>query len=210
MNYYILTSVVLTLLLLVLGLLFLPIGVIIQNANSKASPIYCRILGIDIGKNKKIPSEKKEKTQKKKSNPLMKRIIDLDAIREEIKNDPVSRTVERFFDLLTSVLKSVFYLLGHFTISKLDFRIVVASNDAANTAIEYGVISAAGNSFLSFVSSKAKVKPRATNIDLRCDYSKSKTEILFDIAVSTRVYNILRALLILIKESKEREIFNER
>lgn len=211
MNYYILTSVVAAILLFILALLFLPISVIFKNTDNESSPVYFRVLGIDIARKKKSPTEKKQNNEKKqKSNPFIKRIIDLDAIREEIKTDPVGRTIERFFDLLTAVLKSVFYLLGSFTIPKLELRIVVASDNAAKTAIEYGAISAVTGSFLSFISSKAKVKPRGRNIDLRCDYSKEKSEILFDIVIRTKVLSIIRALLILLKETKEREIFNER
>ncbi len=208
MNYYILISIVAAILLFAFAVLSLPINVIFQNTNSAASLIYCRILGIDIAKKKKSPDKIKQGTEKKKkSNPFIRRIIDLDAIREEIKTDPVSRTVERFFDLLTAVLKSVFFLLGSFTVTKLNLRVVVASDDAAKTAIEYGAISAITNSFLSFVFSKAKIKPRGRNIDLRCDYTKNKSEILFDIVIRTRVLSIIRALLILLKETKEREIF---
>ena len=84
-------------------------------------------------------------------------------------------------------------------------HILCAGEDAATTAITYGIVSAAAYTFLGFLDSAAKIKPRAKDVSVSCDYDRPEGELLLEIVLSVALYRIAKALLDVVWDTVKKE-----
>lgn len=124
-------------------------------------------------KEKEAAKKEKEKTKEKK--PLSQRISDIKLI-----TDLVLMALGKFF--------------GHLRIKMTRINIVVASEDAAITAVAYGAISQSLNILLPALESVKNFKSLdKADIDVRADFLSSTPEFDVEISLSIRVWHILHA-----------------
>ena len=124
-------------------------------------------------KEKEAAKKEKEKTKEKK--PLSQQISDI-----KILVDVVLTALGKFF--------------GHLRIKMTRIKIVVASEDAATTAVAYGAISQSLNILLPALETVKNFKSLdKADIDVRADFLSSSPEFDIEISLSIRVWHILHA-----------------
>ncbi|MBE6810647.1 MAG: DUF2953 domain-containing protein [Ruminococcaceae bacterium] len=123
-----------------------------------------------------INSEKsikaKAKNHKKDTNTTPEKKDNF--IKKTYKQKGMSGTVKYFSNILSIVLKKLWWLLKHFKFRKFKFDLTIATDDAANTAIQYGEICAALYPIFAVVQSVLDVKPELVNIN--ADFEKTNWE----------------------------------
>ncbi len=119
------------------------------------------ILPDETGKFKKKPS----KTQKSKTGNIHKLV----------KDKGVCGAVDEILQLLKNIFDPLGKLICHITIMALDIDIVVANEDAAVAAVEYGTICAAVYPFVAGLESVTKIKNK--NLQVRCDFKNPQSKL---------------------------------
>lgn len=176
--------------LIIFILLLLPVRVIFKS-NQGETEIYCRVLGIAIGKQKRsktlgrlfgVPKEENDQRPKEKKRDIGKQI-----------------------ELWQSILKRTVSLLKRCKITRLRLHIVCAGEDAAATAITYGTVSAVVYGLLGFLDSAVKIKPRAKDVLVSCDYGRSEGALQLEVTLSVALYRIVKALLNVVWDTVKKE-----
>ena len=172
-------AVILGIFAVILALLFIPLNLFIsfdEDFNAKIT-----YFGFKINTNKSSKKSVSSKNTEEKQDNIFKRLYKENNLKE-------------FINILISLLKTVFnqlkFILKHIKIYNLDLKIWVATEDAAKTAIEYGVVSTAVYNFLQFVSSITKLKLK--KVDIYSDFESKKSKIKF-----SPIFLIISAVVIL-------------
>lgn len=190
--------------LIVFILLMLPLHVVLKTEKDGSLQLYFRILGIAFGK------------EAKPGNPVTKaleRLVGLsqfksaESAKENAGKEPVGDTVRRMFHVLTSLAKRAAYLVKHCTVSRLHLQVVCAGEDAAETAVEYGVVSGVVYSLYGYLDSVAKIRKRAVKLNITCDYEEKESKVEFEAVLFLRIHRIIKALLDMVKDNVEKEIY---
>ena len=103
--------------------------------------------------------------------------------------------------LITKIAKSALSTFwGHLKIDVAKFKIKVATEDAATTAIAYGAISQATAYLFEFLKNEKKVKcPKSADADVTCDFLADSPEADINVSFSIRVWHILHIALASLK-----------
>ena len=102
-------------------------------------------------------------------------------------------TVKDMFRVLGTLLLEVKNLLKHCTVKKLHITAVCAGEDAAEAAINYGQLCTIVYPFIGLAHSAMKVKRKAKNLDIRCDYNATEEIFRFNSLISVRLGRVLVA-----------------
>lgn len=194
--------IVLSILFLLFLLLVLPITVKL-NYNDGLICII-KYAGIVIFNSEKKVKLKKRKKRKKThdntaKNPQTKSKENY--FKQIYKQKGFSGTVKYFFEIGIIVIKELWWVLKKFKFRNFRLRIVTATDDAANTAIEYGAICCAVYPVLSFLENKANFKNKS--IDVYADFDKTEPEFAASIDVTVRfIYFLIAAISLLIEYIK--------
>ena len=84
---------------------------------------------------------------------------------------------------------------------------VVASEDAAEAAIEYGAASAIIYSFVGYLKANTQCSEDAIKTNLSCKYNSKESEFFFNLLISVKIFKLVRAVLVIIKENAKKEIY---
>ena len=188
--------------LLVALALLTPIHVIVKSDKENLLALQYRILCFRFG------GKEKPKSVAGKSLEQVLGVFQVKSGKEEgkeAKGKPISQTIGRFSEILTSLFKRVNTLLKRCRITRLRLHIVCAGEDAAAAAVEYGAVSAIVYSLLGYLDTVARIKRKATDIQISCDYDRTEGEYSLDMVLSVRIFRILTALLGLIKDNAKKE-----
>jgi len=142
--------------------------------------IKMKIWFVDINKLK--DKKKKSKKPKKGKDTLLD-------IKNTIKQKGISDGIKEIKDSIIDILKKFNSLLSKAVIKKLNIKIAVSSEDAANAAIKYGVFCAAAYPIISYINTKAKVKSQ--DISIVADYVAEKTQTDIYLFVKIKIVHIL-------------------
>ncbi len=123
-----------------------------------------------------LNSEKERKTtgngnNKKESSPPQQKE---NFIKKTYKQKGLLGTVQYFSNILKIVLKKFWWLAKRFKFRQFKFDLTVATDDAANTAIQYGEVCAAIYPIFSIIQSAVDIKPKSVNIN--ADFDKTNWE----------------------------------
>ena len=132
-------------------------------------------------KAKKVKQPKKEKSQASLKDDKAK----------PKKHHGVSYYVNKYGDLLKAVLKAAGKLLKSLVIKRLAVNIVVGSDDAAQTAVEYGAVCAVVYPVVSMIESSLMVKRTEINVNADFDATSARGELYVDMRI-----RVLRVLVI--------------
>ena len=131
---------------------------------------------------------------------------DLKKIRESIEESGVSMTVSRFVSVLSTLVGRILWLVPRCRVHKLALRVVCAGADGGDAAMAYGTVCATLYPVVGYIQSKLRVKKRAIQTDVRCDFNREQSEFAYDIHLSLSVLQIVRAVLFIVKKNVEKEI----
>ena len=127
-------------------------------------------------------------------------------LRESISDDGISFTVSQFADVLLALVGRVLWLLPRCRVHRLALRVVCADADGGDAAMNYGTVCAVLYPLVGFVQNKLRLKKHALQLDVRCDFDSEQSDFAYDIRFSVTIWQILRALLFIVKKNVEREI----
>ncbi len=178
-------------LLLLFLLLFLPVSVYIKFKEKFHIKIH--FCGIKLFETK--TEQKKEQDDYKKSDsekPKAKNKNEIKSLWNFLKEkhgfkDAVKTVLGFTSDLLSHIKK----FLRHIKIEKVKLNLIIASSDAAKTAIEYGEICSAIYPITAFLQSYAKINFK--NINISTDFTSEESHFDFSAAIRLRVFFLLIA-----------------
>lgn len=144
---------------------------------------------------KKEAERLERRLTKKKEKKEEKRIRRKQQHKDENKNKE-KKTLSDILDVVTLVTKIAKTALGafwgHLRIDVAKFKIKVATDDAASTAIAYGAVSQAVAYLFEFLKNEKKVKGlKKAQTDISCDFLSDTPEADINISFSLRVWHIL-------------------
>lgn len=102
------------------------------------------------------------------------------------------------FDFLKTVLLKLKYVLKHTKVNQFDCNIKVASNDAAKTGIQYGIICTILYNFLEFLENIVALKIK--NIKVNADFEDKKPEIKLLAEINIQPFYLIIAAIIVLKK----------
>lgn len=115
------------------------------------------------------------------------------AIRKELRDDGLKKTVSATFSMLADLLKEVVSLLKFCTVTRLHILIRCGGEDVDDAAIHYGQCCAATYSLLNVLRSFVKLRKRGCNIDLGCNFF-GRSVFRYEVVLSIRLGRILGGL----------------
>jgi len=160
--------IILSVILLIFILLFAPVSVrFYTNGEEKYSFYIFGIKFFDSEKEKHIKTKKSDKNQeqveRKETKKEESKIAKL-FFKEKEKNGTV-RAIKFFAEIFVTILKKLVWFIKKLKFRNIDINLFVGSENAAKTAIEYGVICTALYPLLSLITTNASVKYKAININ---------------------------------------------
>ncbi len=123
------------------------------------------------------------------------------------KKHGFSGAVKELFNFFLALLNRLKSLLKHILIRRLCLDMTVASNDAAQTAIEYGVVCSAVYPLLAFLDSNLNLKMKSVNVV--SDFDKDKPDFSFSVVIKVKVIFLLVMAIIALSEYKNFRMRNE-
>lgn len=183
-----------SILLLLTLILFIRIKVIIDYKGEDIK-LDLRILGIPIRilprkqKRKKLKlsdysykNQQKKKTKKPKTEKKKKEKV---KVKEK---QPLSEAIPTIADIVKHLLKKFF---GHLRIDVTEIKITVGSDDAAKTAIMFGIVNQAAAALFDLLSTITNVKKNRKNeIAVYADFTAEKTVVNINLGFSLLVWQL--------------------
>ncbi len=130
-------------------------------------------------KAKKTPSEsKKKKPKKAKKEPKPPKLTEKPSLTE---------IVTAFKNLAVGILVR---FTRHIRLDELRMRVLVASDDAAKTAVEYGTVCAAAGALRSVAEGMRRVDLHRVRVEVECDFLADTPEVDAELCVSIRIWRL--------------------
>ncbi len=127
-------------------------------------------------KQKRAKAPAQPKKQKKKEKPL-----------KYTEKPAMTAVISAFKDLVLGLLR---HLGRHLKLEQLRLRVLVASPDAAQTALEYGAACAAAGLVRTAAEGLHRTDPRNMDIRVECDFLAETPEVDAEICISVRVWRL--------------------
>lgn len=198
-------------LIIFVAILFLPISFIIDF--KEAFRFKVKFAGICVfksGKSKNKKTKKEDKPDKNKDSENKSNLFKglFQKLREKYG---LLGAIKKVLNLCNRILSHIKRLLRHIKVKRVVLNLTVVGEDAAATAIEYGVICSAVYPVLAFLDSCAKVDFKSINVNSGFEEKESSFD--FSLTASSKVIYLLMALIGAFKEYKifiDEEEKNER
>ena len=124
---------------------------------------------------KKKPKKKKKKEKKPKKPAKVK------------EQPPLTDVIASFRDLLVGLVRS---FKRHLKIEELRLRILVASEDAAKTAMEYGAVCALVEPVQLLAIQAPRVRKDRVQVGVECDFLADHPEVDAEFCLSIRIWRL--------------------
>lgn len=191
--------IVLSILALIFLLLVLPVTVDLNYKNELCYRIkYAAIVLFDSEKRIDIKKVKRKKKTKVQSHSEEKSAKKESFFKKTYAEKGFFGTVKYFSELIGLILKKLWWIVKRLKFSRFVLDLTVATDDAANTALEYGGICCAVYPVLAFIETNAKFKSKSVNIS--ADFDKKEPEFAISLSVTTRLIYFLIAAISALKE----------
>ncbi|MBR5263451.1 MAG: hypothetical protein IKV50_02025 [Clostridia bacterium] len=130
-------------------------------------------------KKKKKPAKKQapEKEEKKKETP-----------KKYTETPALTAIITAFKDLVLGILGR---FAKHLRLEMLRLRVLVASDDAAKTAMEYGAVCTAAGLVVTAAEALPRTNPKTVDVRIECDFLAETPEIDAEICLSIRIWRIV-------------------
>lgn len=174
---------------IILLILVLPVRVIIKNDDNEVFILRYKLLFKTFGENPN-PDDPLVKTLKKAGGIDR---FEKAAMQQNIQEDGLQKAVSDSYDSLTDLLRELLFLFRRCTVTRLKIKILSADEDPSEAAIQYGLYHAITHAFLAAANALLKIRKRGCNIDIRCDYSASKSFFRYEIVFAIPFARVLAA-----------------
>lgn len=174
-------------LLLITIILLLPITVIIKTDRDGELVLLYKILFKTFGEN---PDP---------NQPIVKALKEISGV-ERLKKPTISKEKEFVsilrddISLIIGLLKRLLELLKQCRVKVLKIDIVCAEEDAASTAINYGICYAVISPLLNLLHGSMKVRKRGEQINIRPDFSSNSGSFDFKAVLVIPVFRVVAAI----------------
>lgn len=179
--------------LIIFTLLMLPIRLCLLIANGKA------VFRIKLWLFTFFSTDKPKKEKKEKKKPS-----GTDKPKREKKKRSFSEILELVGKLKEALEKSaegLKLLFSRFKIDIIRIDAVCAGDDAADTAMKYGIICSALYGLSGYLKTLDRLSRSKIDVNVACDFLKDKSEFEFELAASIKVHWATRHLLKIIFSS---------
>lgn len=177
--------------LLVLALLFIPVtGRMAYDGEFTAR---IRVLGIPIRlaprpeQQPKKPKKKSKKAKRTKRSTRSK----LREIQSLLKEDGVGSTLRFLKDVAGLAGRTIGKALGAVTVKQLQLRLVIATEDAATTALRYGQVCSVLYPALAAIEHKVRMQHRQVQVEP--NFLLEQSVVRFDLRFRVSVWRLLGA-----------------
>ncbi len=140
-----------------------------------------------------------EKKEPSRFGSYLKRIFGIEALtdKEGLKQDTqesgVSGAANRVIGLLALIAGQILWLLKRVRIKKFHLLAICGGDDAADAAMDYGLVCAAVYPFVGYLESTAKFAKKANDIQVGCDF-ENEASFETEIIAKIRIIHLLRAV----------------
>lgn len=184
--------IILSVFLLLLIFLYLPITVDLSYVKELSYRIkYAGFILLDSEKKVDIKGKRKKKKKKSENDTASKEQSGKgeNFFKKTYNQKGFFGTVRYFSELLMMLLKKLWFVVKRLKFTRFKLDIAVATDNAANTAIEYGGICSAVYPTLALLETNADFKSREVNIST--DFDKTESTFAASISVTTRLIYFL-------------------
>ena len=197
-----------TIILLFLLVLMLRIRLMLSFNTSEGIIFRLKILFFTFGgkkkpkKEKSIPKKDEAPKKEKKPNRFLEKIkkklgldiIDPKTLKEDTETKGISDTAGKLIGLAMLLLGQLAWILSKMRLEKLRIIAVCGGGDAADAAMEYGLLCSTVYPFLGYIDSNFDLKEECQEIQLGCDF-EGDAQFEFDLFISIRIIHLFRAVL---------------
>ena len=187
---YIFLGILAFIVILITIVLLLPIYVIIKTDQNDEVIFRYKILWKTFGED----PDPNQPIVKALKQALGVNRLDKKNFQNKSDSDEMLDSFKGSFTLIIGLLKRLVQLLKHCTIKKLNINIVCADEDAAQTAMNYGMCYAVACPLLALLRSYIKVIPRGEKLNIACDYDAKESSYSFDIILSVMFFRVIAAI----------------
>ena len=185
-----------SLLLVIVIVLLLPVSVIIKKENNSEVVLLFKILFITFGG--------KNETKQSKNSSLKDFFgfsqLNKKSLKKASQRKEFLTVLKEDISLLAALLKRLLELLKKCKVKVLKVDIVCAEDDAAKTAINYGICYAVISPLVNFLHGSMKVCKRGEKINIHSDFNSKKASFEFETIIVTRIFRVATAFLSLAYE----------
>jgi hypothetical protein len=149
---------------------------------------------LDLGSSLTAAKEAEEEAPaKKKKKPAKKQTPKKEEKKKEIskkytEKPALTAIITAFKDLVLGILGR---LAKHLKLEMLRLRVLVASDDAAKTAMEYGAVCTAAGLVVTAAEALPRTNPKTVDVRIECDFLADKPEVDAEICLSIRIWRIV-------------------
>ncbi len=149
----------------------------------------------------RINKPEKPKKQKKESRIFarikkvlgIEKLSDSETFKEDTQETGISSTVTKVVTAASLIAGEAVWLLKRFKLHKLRLVAVCGGGDAADAAMEYGLVCSAVYPLAGYLDASLKTKKDAQDIRIYCDF-ENDASLQFYFHVSVRIIHVVRAL----------------
>ncbi len=117
------------------------------------------------------------------------------SLKSSVKQSGVAVTVKDTCNILLSLLKQVKWIVKYCTLTKLQLRVVCASDDAGDAAVNYGKCCAVVYPAVSAIHGIMHVRKRGEEVAVLCDFYAQESRVEYDLKLRVSVLRVLQAFI---------------
>ena len=117
-----------------------------------------------------------------------------ETIKSTYKQKGITGAIKYYSNVLYLILKKLRWFIKFIKIRKFVFDLSVASDDAADTAIEYGEVCCVIYPIISFIKTNTNFKFKTDNINIRPDFDNKTSKLKASVLVKAKLVICLIAI----------------
>lgn len=157
-----------------------------------------RLLFITLFDLNKPKKKKKNKKPSKIGEFFKKRFgfgkgLDKEDIKSETVKEGVADKVTKFVTVFMLLADQVIWLVKRIKLKKFDLDVICGGGDAADAAIEYGIVCSTVYPFIGYLETNFKCTDKALDVNIGCDF-ENDAYFGVELTAKLRIIHIVRAL----------------
>lgn len=180
----------------------LPVDVLFLLDEAHGFRILYRFLGKLYGEK---PNPKSPIIRGLKKTLRLSHLESVETIQKTVEHHGAAATLKETLQTLADLLGRILWILRYCRIIKCRIHSVSGGEDAP---LDYGTACAVIYPLVTYFESAARLRPRAEEICIECDYERSEGFLEAEIVVRVHILHILRGLCYIIRKNVEREVLS--
>ena len=143
-----------------------------------------------------LDSEEEDKESKKVLKKVQSTALptDKESIKSTYKQKGITGTIKYYGDVLLLILKRLRWIIRFVKIRKFVFDLSIASDNAADTEIEYGEVCCVIYPIISFIQTNTNFKFKTDNINISPDFDSTDSKLKASVLVKAKLIICLIAI----------------